>query len=136
MPLFEKCTRQIAVYFLEDIQPAVLLHAHGIMVNVPAPARFAIHKCVLSQRRKAAFAAKAHKDLLQAEQVFQVLAEDRPGDLWPAFEAAQARGSGFVTYVTGLYPSGDAPHQADRMTALGYAQIVLIIGAFIDASRE
>ncbi len=100
-------------YLLEDIQPAVLLHAHGIMVNVPAPARFAIHKCVVSQRRKAAFAAKSRKDLLQSEQVFQVLMEDRPADLWIAFEAAQARGDGFVDeFLAGLGLIGEASRTA------------------------
>jgi hypothetical protein len=60
-------------YFLDDLQPAVLLNEHGIMINVPAPGRFAVHKCVESQKRPAAFAAKALKDRSQAEQLFRVL---------------------------------------------------------------
>lgn len=84
-------------YLLEDIQPAVLLYGHGIMVNVPAPARFAIHKCIISQKRAAAFAAKSRKDLLQAEQIFQTLLESRPGDLSLAFDAARVRGDRFLT---------------------------------------
>ncbi len=90
-------------YLLEDIQPAVLLYEHGIMINVPAPARYAIHKCVVSQKRTAAFAAKSRKDLHQAEQVFQELLVLRPGDLSLAYAAAQVRGSGFVDdFLTGL----------------------------------
>jgi hypothetical protein len=90
-------------YLLEDIQPAVLLYEHGIMINVPAPARFAIHKCVVSQKRTAAFAAKSRKDLNQAEQIFQELLALRPGDLSLAFAAAQVRGKEFVDdFLTGL----------------------------------
>jgi hypothetical protein len=90
-------------YLLEDIQPAVLLYEHGIMINVPAPARFAIHKCVVSQKRTAAFAAKSRKDLNQAEQVFQELLALRPADLSLAYAAAQERGKEFVDdFLTGL----------------------------------
>lgn len=83
-------------YLLEAIQPAVLLFEHGIMVNVPSPARFAIHKCVVSQMRIPAYAAKARKDLDQAEQLFQVLLEERPGDLVLAYDAAKRMGEKFL----------------------------------------
>lgn len=83
-------------YLLADIQPAVLLHGHGIMVNVPAPARFAIHKCALSLKRPAASAAKARKDRIQAEQLFRVLVEERPSDIAFAHEAARSQGKNFL----------------------------------------
>ena len=83
-------------YLLQDIQPAVLLFKHGIMVNVPTPGRFAIHKCVISQKRPAAMAVKALKDLRQTEQLFRVLIEDRPGDIALAYDAATQQGSAFV----------------------------------------
>ena len=38
-------------YLLDDLQPAVLLYEHGILVNVPAPGRFAIHKCVVAEKK-------------------------------------------------------------------------------------
>lgn len=83
-------------YLLQDVQPAVLLYEHGIMINVPAPARFAVHKCVVSQQRPAAFATKSRKDLSQAEQLFQVLLELRPGDVPLAVAAAEQMGDPFV----------------------------------------
>ncbi len=89
-------------YLLEDIQPAVLLYEHGIMINVPSPGRFAIHKCAISQKRAAAAAAKAQKDLNQAEQLFSVLLELRPTDITLAFDAAQSQGESF----TGKFNSG------------------------------
>ena len=32
-------------YLLDDLQPAVLLYEHGIMINVPAPGRFGTQMC-------------------------------------------------------------------------------------------
>jgi hypothetical protein len=90
-------------YLLDDLQPAVLLYEHGIMINVPAPGRFAIHKCVVSQKRPAAFAAKSLKDLNQAAQIFEVLVDSRPGDITLAFGAARTQGETFVSdFVAGL----------------------------------
>lgn len=83
-------------YLLGDIQPAVLLYEQGIMINVPAPGRFAVHKCVVSGRRPAAQAAKARKDLGQAEQVFRALLDFRPADIAIALAAAAERGGKFL----------------------------------------
>lgn len=85
-------------YLLQDIQPAVLLYEHGIMINVPAPGRFAIHKCVISQKRPAALAAKSSKDLSQAEQLLQVLLENRPLDIALAYQAAKAHSDAFARH--------------------------------------
>jgi len=90
-------------YLLDDLQPAVLLYEHGIMINVPAPGRFAIHKCVVSQKRPAAVAAKALKDQSQAAQIFKVLLDSRPADITLAFEAARSQGDAFVSdFMAGL----------------------------------
>lgn len=83
-------------FILEDIQPAVLLYEHGIIINVPAPGRFAVHKCVISQKRGSGSAAKARKDLRQAEQVFRALLQLRPADITLALSAAKTRGSSFL----------------------------------------
>ena len=83
-------------YLTEDIQPAVLLYKHGVLINVPAPARFACHKLVVSQRRRAADAEKIKRDIAQAQQLFEVLIEGRPGDLIMAYEAAEKMGDKFL----------------------------------------
>jgi len=82
-------------YLLDDIQPAVLLYKHGVLINVPAPARFAFHKLVVSQRRRAGDVEKIKRDLAQAEQLFQILVEGRPGDLILAYEATEKMGEKF-----------------------------------------
>jgi len=77
-------------YLLEDCQDAVIPFRSGIFVNVPNPARFALHKLVVSQRRPVAQQIKARKDIQQATELLNILLEDRPGDIWIAVEAALA----------------------------------------------
>jgi hypothetical protein len=82
-------------YLLDDIQPAVLLYKHGVLINVPAPGRFAFHKLVVSQRRRSSDNEKIKRDLAQAGQLFSVLVDSRPGDLILAYEAAGKMGEKF-----------------------------------------
>jgi hypothetical protein len=74
-------------YLLYEAVPAVVLWDGGILVNVPQPERYAVHKLIVSQRRKAT-AAKRLKDLLQASALFDVLAERRLSDLAAAWDEA------------------------------------------------
>lgn len=74
-------------FLVAEAIPAVVVAASGVLVRVPTPARFAVHKLWTAGERSVAFQAKAAKDLRQAAQVFSVLVEDRPGDLILAGEA-------------------------------------------------
>lgn len=56
-------------YLLEAPMPAVMLHGAGILVNVPLPERFALHKLIVAERRPRAEQAKRNKDLEQATQL-------------------------------------------------------------------
>ncbi len=86
-------------YLLEDCQFAAIPFRSGIFVNVPSPARFALHKLVVSQRRPVAQQTKARKDIQQAAELLNVLLEDRPGDIWIALEAATAMQKGFQSQL-------------------------------------
>ena len=59
----------------------------GVLVNVPSPARFAVHKLWVAQRRNVSEHAKARKDIRQAGQILEVLLEDRRNDVDEAFGA-------------------------------------------------
>lgn len=76
-------------YLLDDIQPAAIVARSGILVNVPSPARFALHKLVTSSRRPAALQTKTIKDIDQAQLLLAALLEDRPGDIPLAIKAAK-----------------------------------------------
>jgi hypothetical protein len=78
-------------YLIYQPEPAVILYNAGIYVQVPAPARYAVHKLIVSRRRPEGF-AKRDKDLLQAEALLAVLAEKRPHELQLAWQEAYKRG--------------------------------------------
>jgi len=80
-------------YLIADPLPAAAVYRNGILIRIPRPERFAIHKLIISDRRKdGPESLKAKKDLLQAELLIDVLTEDRPGDLADAYEDALSRG--------------------------------------------
>lgn len=64
----------------------------GIPVTVPDPARFAVHKLIVSVRRSATEDTKREKDLAQASQLIAALAEERPSDLKRALKEALGNG--------------------------------------------
>jgi hypothetical protein len=82
-------------YLLADTQPAALIDGGGVLVSVPHPARFAVHKLLVAQERAPAFQAKSLKDVAQAAVLVTALEELRPGDLRQAIAEARGRGKGW-----------------------------------------
>lgn len=83
-------------FLLETPQPAVLVGTSVLRVAVPEPARYAIHKLLVSNDRPAAESAKARKDVQQAGQLLRVLLEDRPGDIASPWDQARGRGKNWA----------------------------------------
>lgn len=79
-------------YLIENPEKAAVLDAGGFLVSVPSPARFALHKVLIAPERPVSQESKAGKDLAQAAQLLEALAEARPGDLRLAHDALRARG--------------------------------------------
>lgn len=82
-------------YLIRDPVHAVLLHKSGIPVLVPAPERFAVHKLIVAARRVAqgAAAGKREKDIVQASNLIEALAQLRQGSqLASVFNEAWRRG--------------------------------------------
>jgi len=86
-------------FLLHEEIPAVALHDAGVLINVPSPARYAVHKLIVAQRRKAG-QAKIDKDLKQAEALIDILAVRRPHDLRDAWGEAKGRGPKWRELVT------------------------------------
>lgn len=78
-------------YLLEAALPTPLVNGGATLINVPDPARFALHKLIVSGRRPSMEQTKAGKDRQQAVELMEVLQEDRPGDLALAAEALRTR---------------------------------------------
>lgn len=79
-------------YLIENPEKAAVLDAGGFLVSVPSPARFALHKVLIAPERPVSQESKAGKDLAQAAQLLEALAESRPGDLRLAHDALRERG--------------------------------------------
>lgn len=83
---------QYLSWLIAEPVPAVVLAASGILVRVPTPARFAVHKLIVAQRRRSDERLKRQKDLLQAKALMSVLAETDPEQLATALRSARAHG--------------------------------------------
>lgn len=85
-------------FLLRDTIDAVALHEDGILIRVPAPARFAVHKLMISRRRGPAN-PKRRKDIEQAQSLITVLAQDDPFALADAYAEARSRGPEWRTLL-------------------------------------
>lgn len=92
LPQFQAAAEPVRFleYLTDKTLPAAIPYRAGLFVRVPDPARFALHKLVVSQRRPATETAKARKDIAQSAAVISVLSELRPGDLREAADAARS----------------------------------------------
>jgi len=79
-------------FLIADPIPAVALYRSGVLVQIPRPERYAVHKMIIAQRRKAAGLAKVSKDLAQAQSLIEALVEDRPAELSAALNLAISKG--------------------------------------------
>lgn len=70
----------------------VALHGSGIGIKVPQPARYAVHKLIVAQKRDAGQSAKRSKDLVQATALIDALRGTMPYAITDALEDARARG--------------------------------------------
>ncbi|WP_112313338.1 nucleotidyltransferase family protein [Pseudogemmobacter bohemicus] len=80
-------------YLIAEPIQAVALYRSGVLVQIPRPERYAIHKLIVADRRIGGpDQLKARKDRGQAAFLIRVLAEDRPDDLAEAYHDAISRG--------------------------------------------
>ena len=83
-------------FLISDPLNAVMISGTPCLVKVPQPARYALHKLIISQERDITAADKKRKDMLQAANVLAVLREDRPGDIELAKEEIAKRGASWI----------------------------------------
>lgn len=83
-------------YSLSQVQQAVVFCPEGaVVVNVPHPARFALHKLLVAGERVGSFAAKSSKDVQQAAALLSVLKDSRPWEIDEASADLVSRGKGW-----------------------------------------
>ncbi len=103
-------------FLLRDPIHAVALYRDGVLVRIPSPERYAIHKLIIANRRQGDNTLKVRKDLMQAELLIEVLAEDRPGELALAYEEATVTGPRWREHIDRSIRQ--LPDTADRLAAL------------------
>ena len=79
-------------WLVADPLRTVALWGSGVPVRVPQPARFAVHKLILAQKRDGGTRTKRRKDLAQAGALIQALRVNDPFALDDALDDARARG--------------------------------------------
>jgi hypothetical protein len=85
-------------YLLEGVtETAVISDLGAVMVSVPAPARYAIHKLIIAgERIGGASSPKRGKDLEQARELIAHLRTVRPDSVQEAWLSAVNRGPGWA----------------------------------------
>ncbi|MFO1083204.1 MAG: GSU2403 family nucleotidyltransferase fold protein [Reyranellaceae bacterium] len=86
-------------FLIHAPEPAVVLHGAGILVSVPAPERYAVHKLIVAQRRVGSVNVKRAKDMAQAAALLARLVEARPAGLRAVWQEAQGRGARWADYL-------------------------------------
>jgi hypothetical protein len=84
---------------IRDPIPAVAIYREGVLVQIPRPERYAIHKLIVSSRRRGPGQAKAEKDLAQAGALIAALSDARPAELKSAYEEAVAEGKAWADAI-------------------------------------
>jgi hypothetical protein len=83
-------------YSLEAATQGVVLGSGGaVIVNLPAPARYAVHKLIVHGERPERERPKAAKDLHQAACLVGYFLDHHPDDLSVAWQDAAGRGPGW-----------------------------------------
>lgn len=78
-------------YLAEESIEAVALYGTGVLVSVPPPIRYAIHKLLIARERKSGSPKRA-KDLRQARDLLDVFSETDQASFEDALEEARDRG--------------------------------------------
>ena len=84
-------------FSLEGVQQTTLFDPTGrcVVVNLPAPQRYAVHKLLIIGERAGAFKAKVSKDLAQAAALMSYFVANDPEALQEAWADALGRGPGW-----------------------------------------
>lgn len=86
-------------YLAEETMEVVALYGAGVLVRVPTPARFAIHKLIVAQQRDVTALAKRQKDLRQASDLIEILREADGASMQDELDAARARGRAWKSAI-------------------------------------
>lgn len=88
-------------FLIADPMQVAVLYRNGVLVQVPRPERYAIHKLIVADRRRdGSDSLKSRKDRAQAAFLIQFFAEEDPELIFKTLQDARARGSAWRNRIT------------------------------------
>ncbi|WP_447917342.1 GSU2403 family nucleotidyltransferase fold protein [Achromobacter aegrifaciens] len=88
-------------FSLEDVQQTVIFDMNGaVVINVPHPARYALHKLIVYGERSGEHRTKSNKDLQQSALLLHILRGQRPDEVEEAWRDLSGRGPGWRKRAT------------------------------------
>ncbi len=103
-------------YLIAEPIKAAALYRSGVLVQIPRPEAYAIHKLIVADRRKGQDQLKSRKDRAQAALLIEALAEDRPDELREAYDDAMERGPQWRAHIEATLKR--VPETAAKLAAL------------------
>ena len=87
-------------YLVEETIEVAALYGPGVLVRVPTPTQFALHKLIVAQSRGKTELAKKQKDLRQARELMDVLIETDDSSLQDNLDEVRERGRSWKSAIT------------------------------------
>ena len=103
-------------YLIAEPIKAAALYRSGVLIQIPRPEAYAIHKLIVADRRKGPDQLKSRKDRAQAALLIEALAEDRPDELREAYQDAMERGPQWRAHLSATLKR--MPESAAKLAAL------------------
>jgi hypothetical protein len=103
-------------YLIAEPIKAAALYRSGVLVQIPRPEAYAVHKLIVADRRKGPDQLKSRKDRAQAALLIEALAEDRPDELREAYQDARERGPQWRAHLDATLKR--MPETAAKLAAL------------------
>lgn len=86
-------------YLVGDTIEVAALYGPGVLVRVPTPTRYALHKLLIAPGRSRTNLAKRQKDLRQAQELIDVLIEADDDAFQDSLDEARDRGKSWRTAI-------------------------------------
>jgi hypothetical protein len=103
-------------YLIANPIKVAALYRSGVLLQIPRPEAYAIHKLIVANRRAGPDQLKSRKDRAQAALLIEALAEDRPDELREAYADAMGRGPQWRAHIAATLKR--MPETAAKLAAL------------------
>jgi hypothetical protein len=86
-------------YLVEETIEVAALYGPGVLVRVPTPTRYALHKLLVAQERGRTELAKRQKDLRQARELMDILIDTDEASFQDSLDEARERGRSWKSAI-------------------------------------